>query len=79
METELIKSILQPIRKQSIPICLVGEIALNYYNVPRVLHVGLQKSACLAEILTHHTRKSKSAFLRPLCPLQPTCYPVSAF
>jgi hypothetical protein len=24
-----------------IPACLVGEMALNYYNVPRVLHVSV--------------------------------------
>lgn len=32
---------LRTIRKGNIPVCVIGEIALNYYNVPRVVHVSL--------------------------------------
>jgi len=28
------------LESQSVVFCFVGEVALNYYNVPRVIHVG---------------------------------------
>ncbi|KAL2817970.1 hypothetical protein BDW59DRAFT_152297 [Aspergillus cavernicola] len=34
----LIKPILFALEERDIPACVVGEIALNYYNVPRVVH-----------------------------------------
>ncbi|KAL4918675.1 hypothetical protein BDW62DRAFT_210294 [Aspergillus aurantiobrunneus] len=33
-----IKQILFALRERDIPVCVIGEIALNYYNVPRVVH-----------------------------------------
>lgn len=32
----LIKPILLALEERGIPACVIGEIALNYYNVPRV-------------------------------------------
>lgn len=37
----LIKPILSTLKERDIPACVIGEIALNYYNVPRVVHVSL--------------------------------------
>lgn len=39
MEETLIKATLVILDFQQIRSCIVGELALNYYNVPRVLHV----------------------------------------
>lgn len=36
-----IKAVLRILKHNSIPACLVGELALNYYNVPDVVHVTL--------------------------------------
>jgi hypothetical protein len=38
----LLKVALRILEHAGIPTCLVGELALNYYNVPRVLHVKKQ-------------------------------------
>ncbi|KZF23720.1 hypothetical protein L228DRAFT_122819 [Xylona heveae TC161] len=35
---QIIKTTLAALKNADIPACLVGEIALNYYNVPRVVH-----------------------------------------
>ena len=40
MESQIIAEVLQLFREIDIPVCLVGEIALNYYNVPRVVNVS---------------------------------------
>lgn len=40
MESAPVKIAIIILRHHQIPSCLVGEIALNYYNVPRVLHVS---------------------------------------
>lgn len=48
----LIKPILFALEERDIPACVVGEIALNYYNVPRVVHVSL-----------HHVVIPESLFL----------------
>lgn len=48
----LIKPILFALKERDIPACVIGEIALNYYNVPRVVHVSL-----------HHTVIPESPFL----------------
>ncbi|KIX01179.1 uncharacterized protein Z518_08904 [Rhinocladiella mackenziei CBS 650.93] len=34
----LLKPILSAFKERDIPACVIGEIALNYYNVPRVVH-----------------------------------------
>ena len=39
-ELEL-KPALRLLEKDGIAVCIVGELALNYYNVPRVVHVSL--------------------------------------
>lgn len=39
MESLIVKAALQVLTYHGVPCCLVGELALNYYNVPRVLHV----------------------------------------
>ena len=39
MEGKIIQRLLQSLQEVAIPCCLVGELALNYYNVPRVVHV----------------------------------------
>ncbi|RWQ97930.1 hypothetical protein C8Q69DRAFT_457207 [Paecilomyces variotii] len=36
--TLIIKTVLSSLQDGSIPACIIGEIALNYYNVPRVVH-----------------------------------------
>ncbi|WEW54790.1 hypothetical protein PRK78_000215 [Emydomyces testavorans] len=38
MDAADIVGVIQILEAESIPQCLVGELALNYYNVPRVLH-----------------------------------------
>jgi hypothetical protein len=40
MDALPLKVALRILEHGGIPACLVGEIALNYYNVPRVLHVS---------------------------------------
>jgi hypothetical protein len=42
MEALQLKVALRIFEHAGIPTCLVGELALNYYNVPRVLHVKKQ-------------------------------------
>lgn len=34
-----IDAVLALLRDADITVCVVGELALNYYNVPRVIHV----------------------------------------
>lgn len=36
----VIETVLSKLLSEDILACLVGEIALNYYNVPRVMHVS---------------------------------------
>lgn len=40
METVQIKVALRLLAHAGIPTCITGEIALNYYNVPRAVHVS---------------------------------------
>jgi hypothetical protein len=40
MEALQLKVAIRILEHGGIPTCLVGEIVLNYYNVPRVLHVS---------------------------------------
>lgn len=40
----VLNSVLATLQKENIPVCVVGEVALNYYNVPRVVHVSLWQS-----------------------------------
>lgn len=35
-----IQLVLDVLSRAKISVCIVGEIALNYYNVPRVIHVS---------------------------------------
>jgi hypothetical protein len=37
---EILKKICDLLKTESIDCCFVGELALNYYNVPRVIHVS---------------------------------------
>ena len=37
---ESLESVFDILTLHNIPMCLIGELALNYYNVPRVIHVG---------------------------------------
>jgi hypothetical protein len=43
MEASQLKVALEILEHARIPTCLVGEVALNYYNVPRALHVSNRK------------------------------------
>ena len=45
MEALQLKVSLRILEHAGILACLVGEIALNYYNVPRVLHVSIHRTA----------------------------------
>lgn len=38
----LIKPLLISLNEADIPVCVIGEVVLNYYNVPRVVHVSLR-------------------------------------
>ena len=40
MEFEDVYRLLALLLEADIPVCVVGELALNYYNVPRIVHVG---------------------------------------
>ena len=40
MEAAQIKIVLYILKHANIPACIVGELALLYYNVPRVVHVS---------------------------------------
>ena len=40
MEFQDIYMLLGLLRGSGIVVCIVGEFALNYYNAPRVIHVG---------------------------------------
>jgi hypothetical protein len=40
MEPPDIRKVLGLLQEAGIPVCIVGELALNYYNAPRVIHVS---------------------------------------
>lgn len=40
METSATLIIVHALQALSIPVCIIGELALNYYNVPWVIHVS---------------------------------------
>lgn len=40
MESPDIRKVLGLLQEAGIPVCIVGELALNYYNAPRVIHVS---------------------------------------
>ncbi len=50
MEFEDIRVLLALLLEAHIPVCIVGELALNYYNAPRIVHVcsfpTLQSFSC---------------------------------
>ena len=49
---EIILTVLELLRQNEVPVCVVGEFALNYYNVPRVINVSfpfLKSSLALTE------------------------------
>ena len=48
MSLDLLQCVFQVLPQREIPFCIVGELALNYYNVPRVVHVGSNSSLCLS-------------------------------
>jgi hypothetical protein len=37
---QIVKLALSTLKAANISACLIGEITLNYYNVPRVVHVS---------------------------------------
>lgn len=39
MEFSKVASAIKSIEDEGICVCVLGEVALNYYNVPRVIHV----------------------------------------
>ena len=43
---DIIQAILAVLKDKDIPVCVVGEIALNYYNVPRIVHVRPSDLRC---------------------------------
>jgi len=51
MEALQLKAALRILEHAGIPTCLVGELALNYYNVPRVLHAKKQSISETVAIL----------------------------
>ena len=46
-----IQYVLRLLQDANITVCVVGELALNYYNVPRVIHVGLQLTPAYRQYL----------------------------
>lgn len=40
---EQIDAVLYMLSTNNIAVCIIGEVALNYYNVPRVVHVSYWK------------------------------------
>jgi hypothetical protein len=40
MELDYVVKVVEQLVLGNIPSCVVGELALNYYNVPRAVHVG---------------------------------------
>lgn len=49
MEAIQFKVALRILEHCGIPVCLVGEIDLNYYNVPRVLHFSISGTSIAVE------------------------------
>ena len=45
MNSTPIKAAVLILKHHGVPVCIVGELALNYYNVPRVCHVSLSCSS----------------------------------
>jgi hypothetical protein len=44
MELDNVVKVVEQLVLGNIPLCIVGELALNYYNVPRAVHVGYELS-----------------------------------
>jgi hypothetical protein len=40
---QVIKVVVSSLQSEGIPACIIGEIALNYYDVPRVVHVSVHR------------------------------------
>ncbi len=56
MEALQLKVALRILDHARIYACLVGELALNYYNVPRVLHVSITAVSILRPPILNHYR-----------------------
>jgi hypothetical protein len=52
MEWDDIHHLMKFFTNRNIIFCFVGELALNYYNVPRVVHVPIPNSVLLILLLT---------------------------
>lgn len=50
METTETLAIVNALKSKSIPVCIIGELALNYYNVPWVIHVSTTKNSRVSEL-----------------------------
>lgn len=46
MDAAIIRTTALILEEQDIPICVTGDIVLNYYNVPRVCHVSHAPCQC---------------------------------
>lgn len=62
---EVLISVLSILYDKKIPVCVIGELALNYYNVPRVVHVRYPLTPEITSLLII-TRISNFVFQRPL-------------
>lgn len=40
MEFSVMQLLLELLQRAGISVCIVGELALNYYNAPRIVHVS---------------------------------------
>lgn len=52
---EVLSSVLSVLRQENVPVCIIGEVALNYYNVPRVVHVRNVFPNLLEDTWAHHS------------------------
>lgn len=52
-----IRKVLGLLQEAGIPVCTVGELVLNYYNAPRVIH---GKQTCLSEQMRRTTISTRS-------------------
>jgi hypothetical protein len=48
MSLDLLQRVFQALSQREIPFCIVGELVLNYYDAPRVVHAGSTSSLCFS-------------------------------
>jgi hypothetical protein len=63
---QIVKQALSILKTADVSACLIGEIALNYYNVPRVVHVSTLLAYQALPFLTTY-RISRSVYLKFSC------------